>query len=227
MLQVIQLHKKYDELQLRYGDPTLSSIYGAGCIENPEMMFIFMNPTGRNVSSALSWKGLRAPWIGTKQVWDIFEGLGLLKFEIHSTIKSIKPEEWNSDFANQVYEDIRNNSVFITNLAKCTQVDARPLGNSVFKDYLNLMYKEIEIVNPKKIVTFGNQVSSILLGKKTSVSNYTDNKKEILNGYNIYPTYYPVGQGRRNMPLAIERIKMIMVDDTKIHGTKEENIHYN
>ncbi len=173
-----------------------------------------MNPTSRNISSVLSWKGLRAPWIGTKQAWDIFESLGLLKFEIHSTIKSIKPEEWSYDFANQVYEDIQNNSVFITNLAKCTQVDARPLSNSVFKDYLNLMYKEIEIVNPKKIVTFGNQVSSILLGKKISVSNYIDEEKEILNGYNIYPTYYPVGQGRRNMSLAIGRIKKIMVGNT-------------
>ena len=210
MQQVIQLHSEYDKLQLKYGDPTLSSIYGAGCINNPNVMFIFMNPTGRNISSIPSWKGLRAPWIGTKQVWDIFENLGLLKSEIYLKIKSIKPEEWDYDFANEVYTDIQNHSVFITNLGKCTQVDARPLSNSVFKEYLNLMYKEIEIVNPKKIVTFGNQVSSILLNKTISVSNYVDDQKEMLNGYKIYPTYYPVGQGRRNMPLAIKRIKIIL-----------------
>lgn len=210
MQQITQIHKEYDKLQLKYGDPTLSSIYGAGCIENPAIMFIFMNPTGRNISSIPSWEGLRAPWIGTKQVWDIFENLGLLKSDIYLKIKSKKPEEWNCDFANEVYEDIQNHSVFITNLGKCTQVDARPLHNSVFKDYLKLMYKEIEIVNPKKIITFGNQVSSILLGKSVSVSNYMDNEKEVLNGYEIYPTYYPVGQGRRNMPLAIKRMKTIL-----------------
>jgi len=210
MQQVIQLHKEYDKLQTKYGDPTLSSIYGAGCINNPEIMFIFMNPTGRNISSTSSWKGLRAPWIGTKQVWDILENLGLLQSKIYLKIKSIKSEEWDYDFANEVYTDIQNHSVFITNLGKCTQADARPLSNSVFKEYLNLMYKEIEIVNPKKIVTFGNQVSSILLNKTISVSNYVDDQKEMLNGYKIYPTYYPVGQGRRNISLAVKRIKIIL-----------------
>lgn len=210
MQQVLQLHSEYDNLQLKYGNPTLSSIYGAGCINNPEIMFIFMNPTGRNISSIPSWKGLRAPWIGTKQVWDIFESLGLLQFEIYFKIKSIKPEKWDYKFVNEVYTDIQNHSVFITNLGKCTQIDARPLNNSIFKEYLNLMYKEIEIVNPKKIVTFGNQVSSILLGRNISVSDYVDDQKEILKGYEIYPTYYPVGQGRRNMPLAIDRIKKVL-----------------
>lgn len=210
MQQVTQLHKEYDKLQLKYGDPTLSSIYGAGCIENPDIMFVFMNPTGRNISSIPSWEGLRAPWIGTKQVWDIFENLGLLRSEIYLKIKSMKPEEWDYDFANEVYKDIQDHSVFITNLGKCTQADARPLNNSVFKDYINLMYKEIEIVNPKKIVTFGNQVSSILLDKNISVSNYPDIEKEDLNGYQIFPTYYPVGQGRRNMILAIGRIKKVL-----------------
>ena len=210
MLQVVQLHKEYDRLQLKYGDPTLSSIYGAGCINNPEVMFIFMNPTGKNISSSHSWKGLRAPWIGTKQVWDIFENLGLLQSKIYLKIKNIRPEEWYYDFANEVYTDIQNHSTFITNLAKCTQIDARPLNNSVFKEYLDLMYKEIEIINPKKIVTFGNQVSSILLDKNISVSKYLGDEGEVLNGYEIYPTYYPVGQGRRNMPLAIGRLMNVL-----------------
>jgi len=210
MLQVVQLHKEYDRLQLKYGDPTLSSIYGAGCINNPEVMFIFMNPTGKNISSSHSWKGLRAPWIGTKQVWDIFENLGLLQSKIYLKIKNIRPEEWDYDFANEVYTYIQNHSTFITNLAKCTQIDARPLNNSVFKEYLDLMYKEIEIINPKKIVTFGNQVSSILLDKNISVSKYLGDEGEVLNGYEIYPTYYPVGQGRRNMPLAIGRLMNVL-----------------
>lgn len=210
MHQVTQLHKEYDELQLKHGEPTLSSIYGAGCVEEPEIMFIFMNPTGRNIASEPSWKGLRAPWISTKQVWDIFYDLGFLTEETYTTIKEYKKEDWEIDFSNRVYSEIENSSVYITNLAKCTQVDARPLKNSVFKEYLDLMFKEIEIVNPEKIVSFGNQVSSILLGKNISVSNYTQNEKENIRGYDIYPAYYPVGQGRRNMPLALERIKRIL-----------------
>ncbi len=210
MLQVTKLHSEYDKLQIKYGDPNLFSIYGAGCINNPNIMFIFMNPTSRNISSMPSWEGLRAPWVGTKQVWGIFESLGLLESNIYLKIKNLKPEEWYRDFANDVYTDIQNHSVFITNLAKCTQVDARPVNKSVFKEYVSLMYEEIEIVNPKKIIAFGNQVSSVLLGKSVSVSNYTDNQKELLNGYEIYPTYYPVGQGRRNMPLAMDRITKVL-----------------
>jgi len=210
MKQVTQLHSQYDELQKKYGEPTLSSIYGAGCIKSPRVMFVFMNPTRRNIASEPSWEGLRAPWIGTKQIWDIFYDLGLLDKEIYKTIKRYKAEDWTTNFTNDVYSEIEKNSVYITNLAKCTQLDARPLKNSVFKYYLNLMFKEIKIVNPKKIISFGNQVSSILLGKNISVSNYTQDEKEIVNGYPIYPTYYPVGQGRRNMPLALERIHRVL-----------------
>ena len=169
-----------------------------------------MNPTGRNIASVKSWKGIRAQWIGTKQVWDIFSELQFLDEDIYRKIKSYKPEEWSEEFAERVYKDISNHGVYITNLAKCTQIDARPLKNSVFKEYLDLMNREIEIVNPKKIVSFGNQVSSILLGKSISVSNYQNDEKEVLNGYDVYPTYYPIGQGRRNMPLAVRRIKRVM-----------------
>lgn len=210
MLQIYPLHSEYDKLQKKYGDPILSSIYGAGCIRDPNIMFIFMNPTGRNVSSSLAWKGIRAPWLGTKQVWDIFHDLGFLPKEIYSQIKKCSPQDWNPEFSHILYSEISMKGVYITNLAKCTQTDARPLSNRIFKEYLDLMYKEIEIVNPCKIITFGNQVSSLILGKNISVSNYGGMKKESLLSYDIYPTYYPVGQGRRNMPLAIERIRSIL-----------------
>ncbi len=213
MKQLTELHSEFDKLQNEYGDSNLNSIYGAGETSNPKVMFIFMNPTGRNISSTKEWKGLRAPWIGTKQVWDIFKSLELIDIDIFQKIKSIKPQEWDEKFASNVYTDIQNHNVYITNLAKCTQVDARPLSNTIFKDYLNLMYKEIEIINPEKIITFGNQVSSILLKKPISVSNYIDDNFEVLElgkKYKVFPTYYPVGQGRRNMPKAIQRIKVVL-----------------
>lgn len=209
MQQVIQLHKKYDELQRKHGEPSLSSIYGAGDIDNPKAMFVFMNPTARNIASEPSWEGIRAPWIGTKQVWEIFYNLGFLTEETYKRISRYKSNDWSVDFCNQVYSEVGKNSLYITNLAKCTQLDARPLKNFVFRDYLDLMFKEIEIVNPEVVISFGNQVSSILLDKNISVSNYTKDEKESINGYDVYPTYYPVGQGRRNMPLALERIKRV------------------
>ncbi|NMC08892.1 hypothetical protein GYA44_00995 [Candidatus Microgenomates bacterium] len=210
MNQVSCLHSEYDSLQLRYGDPTLSSVYGAGCIDSPRVMFVFMNPTGRNVSASVSWKGIKAPWLGTKQVWDIFHKLGLLDCDIYKSIREMKANEWDEDFCSALYEDIARRGIYITNLAKCTQLDARALKDSVFKEYLELMFREIDIVKPKKIVTFGNQVSSILLGKNISVSKYLNLESENVNGYSVYPTYYPVGQGRRNMDISISRIMKVM-----------------
>lgn len=209
-MQLNNLHSQFDFLQSIYGDKNLNSIYGAGETNNPKIMFIFMNPTGRNISSNPNWSGLRAPWIGTKQVWDIFYELGFLNEDIYKKIKTFKPNEWEESFAYEVYKQIEKSDGYITNLAKCTQIDARPLSNKIFREYLNLMYQEIEIIKPNKIVTFGNQVSSILLQKNVSVSRYDGEAFETLNlkkKYSVFPTYYPVGQGRRNMSKAIGRIK--------------------
>lgn len=172
-----------------------------------------MNPTGKNISSIKTWKGLRAPWLGTKNIWNIFNELNLLDENIFNKLILLKQNEWTEEFSNEVYKNIESKNIYITNLAKCTQVDARPLKDSIFKEYLNLIYEEIEFIKPQKIITFGNQVSSILLNKKISVSNYLEIEFEelkIQNLYSVYPVYYPVGQGRRNQPLAINRIKKIM-----------------
>ena len=213
-MQVKSLHKKIDSIQALYGESSLHAIYGAGCIDKPEVMFIFMNPTARNIAARKSWKGLRAPWLGTKNVWDIFFKLGFLSVEVYKKIQTLKPDEWTKKFCNEIYFEFKKHKVFVTNLAKCTQLDARPLKDFVFKKYLELTKKEIGLIQPKRIVSFGNQVSSILLSKPISVGNYIDAKSETLeiNGkvFRVYPTHYPVGQGRRNMPLAIKRINKIL-----------------
>lgn len=207
------LNREYDKLQLKYGDKSLDSIYNGGFSENPDICFVFMNPTRRNIASNKSWKGLKSPWIGTKNVWDIFYKLNLIDECLYLKIKSIKGKEWTESFALEVYENVKKYKYFITNLAKCTQVDARSLDDNVFKKYLKLFEKEIEIVNPKLIILFGNQVSSIVLNEKISISNCRKKcfiKKINNKEYKFYPVYYPVGNGRFNMDKAIEDIKFIM-----------------
>ena len=141
-----------------------------GCDNNPDICFVFMNPTGRNIASSKDWKGLKSPWIGTKNIWDLFIELDLLDKEIYSNIKSKKGSEWTEEFAARVYDDVKRHKYFITNLGKCTQIDARELPDSVYKEYLNLLKQEFNIINPKVIILFGNQVSSIVLNQKISVS---------------------------------------------------------
>ena len=206
------LKKEYDKLQKKYGAKELDSIYNGGCIDNPDICFVFMNPTGKNIASSKEWKGLKAPWLGTKNIWELFYKVNLIEKTIYEKIKSLKGSQWTEDFAKEVYEDVKKHKYFITNLGKCTQIDARPLPNSVYKKYLHLLEKEIEIIKPKVIILFGNQVSSIVLDEKISVSQCRKKlfEKEINNTkYKFYSVYYPVGNGRFNMDKAIEDILYI------------------
>ncbi|VAW32077.1 hypothetical protein MNBD_CPR01-387 [hydrothermal vent metagenome] len=212
-MQITNLIEDFNKLQLIYGDKNLDAIYGAGEIDNPELCLVFMNPTGRNVSSNKGWEGLKAPWIGTKNVWKMFYQLGLFDEESFSEINSKKPDDWDYQFSEKVYKKVKDNSIYITNLSKATQTDARPLKNDIFKKYLALFTDEINIVAPKIIITFGNQVSSILLGKNIKVSEYRKKYELIdVNGSKIkvFPVYYPVGQGMRNIKKAKEDIEWII-----------------
>lgn len=217
-MKLDDLKKEYDKLQIKYGAKELESIYYGGCDKNPDICFVFMNPTGKNIASKKDWKGLKAPWIGTKNIWDLFYELDLLDKNIYDKIKLIKGNEWTENFADEVYDNVKKHRYFITNLGKCTQLDARPLPDSVYLKYLNLLEKEFEIINPKVIILFGNQVSSIVLNKKISVSQCRKQlfKKEINNKiYNCYSVFYPVGNGRFNIDKSIEDIKYI-IDNLRV-----------
>lgn len=212
-MKLDDLNIEYDKLQKKYGAKELDSIYNGGCKNKPNICFVFMNPTGKNVASLKTWKGIKSPWIGTKSIWDLFYKLDLLDEEIYRKIKSIKGVEWTEEFARIVYDNVEKHKYFITNLGKCTQIDARILSDKVYKEYLSLLEKEIEIINPKVIVLFGNQVSSIVLNEKVSVSKVRKKlfEKEINNKkYKFYAVYYPVGNGRSNIDKSIEDIKWII-----------------
>jgi len=209
-----ELNIKYDKLQNKYGSKKLNSIYNGGCTNNPDICYVFMNPTGRNIASSKEWKGIRAPWIGTKNVWNLLYKLNVICDDTYNKIISIKGREWTEEFASDVYKDVTNHKVFITNLGKCTQDDARELPDEVLIKYLKLLFKEFEIVKPKVIILFGNQVSSIVLNEKISVSQVR-RKKYNYKGFTFYSVYYPVGNGSFNVDKAIEDIKWIESEELK------------
>lgn len=100
-----------------------------------------MNPTSRNIASEPSWTGIRVPWIGTKNIWNLFVKTNLFNIDIYNEIKNKKANEWDKEFAEKVYNEVKRNKIFITNLGKCTQIDARPIQNSVYEKYLSLLEK--------------------------------------------------------------------------------------
>jgi hypothetical protein len=214
-LQLKELFPGFNKLQIKYGNKALMPIYGAGCIKNPKLLFVFMNPTGKNVSSTKNWSGIRAPWLGTKNIWKLFVELNLINERLFYLTQSLKPQEWTPKICHEIYTEIASNKSYVTNLAKCTQVDARSLSNNVFRGYLRLIEREITIIQPRKIIAFGNQVSTMLLNKRISVSKHNGQVQlyATKNGlFNVYPVYYPVGQGLRNMRKAVDTIAEILKD---------------
>lgn len=222
-MKLEDLNKQYDKLQLIYGDENLDSIYNGGCDNNPDICFVFMNPTKRILAASKSWQGLKSPWIGIKNIWYLFYEVGLLEKELYEKIKKLKREEWTEEFATDLYQKIKEQKYFITNLAKCTLDNARAIPDSVYKEYLNLFYQELEIVNPKVTILFGNQVSSIVLDEKIEVSKVRRQEftKVIYNKpYKFYSVYYPIGNGRYNIDKSIADIKWI------IDNLKKEQSNY-
>ena len=212
-MEQINLVNVYDTLQKKYGDKNLNSVYGGGCIKSPKVCFVFMNPTAKNIATAKSWKGVRYQWLGTKPIWKFFNKLGLISDELNNEIQNKKAADWTNEFCIEVYNEVKKNKFYITNLAKCTQADARHLSDSVFLEYKKYLLLELEQVNPKKIVFFGNQVSSIMLNQNISVSNCRNQKfnLEINNkNFDCYAVYYPVGNGFFNVDKAIEDLNKIL-----------------
>lgn len=213
LLYIAHLERQAQKLQLAHGNKNLCAVFGAGAIKKPDIMFIFMNPTARNISSNPKWKGLRAPWLGTKDIWQLVYKTGYVSRELFEETQKRTPQEWSPAFCTNLYAACARRKIYITNLAKCTQSDARALPNKTFRQYLTLMHKEILYVRPRIIISFGNQTSSILLNKPISVAAYKNTAHELMRIENtlfkIFPVYYPVGQGKRNMPKAVARIKTI------------------
>ena len=212
-MKLEDLNQEYDKMQQKYGAQELDSIYNGGCTTNPDICFVFMNPTGKNIASVKSWHGRKSPWLGTKNIWKLFYNVNLLTENTYQQIMNKKPKDWDYAFCDYVYNELEQKKVFITNLGKCTQVDARPLSDEVLNKYLDLLLKEIDIVKPRIIITFGNQVSSIILNTKISVCQSRKTPYDLninKTKCKVYPVYYPVGNGIFNIDKAIEDIKWII-----------------
>ena len=212
-MQLTSLHPHFNKLQKKFGDPALRAIYGAGCVKRPKVCFVFMNPTARNISTVSAWGGLRAPWLGTKNIWKLMAEVGVIARTTNKTIQSMAPADWTEGFSRDLYTEIAEGSFFITNLAKCTQPDARALPDAYFKAYRELFMQELAILQPSQIISFGNQVSSILCQTPVRVSEFPQKSlplEVVGRSYSVWPTFYPVGQGFRNTPKAVANIKWVL-----------------
>jgi DNA polymerase len=144
----------------------LQHVLGGGKELNPKIMFIFINPTYRNITSRPDYSGRRFPFVGTKEIWKTFVAAKLLDEQILS-------ETNNAEFVINV---IAEKEFYFTNVVKCTKEDAILPEISIINKKIELLLKEINIVQPKLIVAFGILPFKLLTGKKLKLSKYYKNR---------------------------------------------------
>jgi hypothetical protein len=202
--------------KLHYPKSKLEPIMAGGKSQNPRYMFVFINPTYRNVSSGIGWRGKRRPWTGTKYIWKIFNEAGHFDEDLLGEISS--RQEWDLEFADKVYKHLEDRNFYFTNIVKWTGENADLPNSGQIKLFLPILLREIEIVQPEYIVTFGLIPFNALVEKKLKLGEYFESMIESgtlrhfttkvnYKEYKVIPSYFPVGRG--NPKRAVKILSML------------------
>ncbi len=198
-----------------FSDNKLMPILGNGKSYKPKVMFVFINPTARNISSDKNWQGPRFPFIGTKHIWRIFNKAGLLDNRLINEINA--DSNWSIEFTNKVLQYLNDRKFYLTNIVKWTGHDATLPDSEKIRLFLPILEREIEIVRPEYIVTFGLIPFRNLIKQSIKLSDYYYDaiKNGKLKTYDllvnttktkVIPCYFPVGRG--NPKRAVELLKL-------------------
>jgi len=97
-----------------FSDNGLVPICGNGKVEQPKVMFVFINPTIRNISASPDWKGVRFPFIGTKNVWRFFNRSGFFDDELLEYVNT--NSAWSCEFDETVLRFLCTRELYIAHL---------------------------------------------------------------------------------------------------------------
>ncbi len=189
----------------------LQHILGGGKEQNPKTMFVFINPTCRNITSKPYYKGPRYPFAGTKEVWKVFAEAGILE----KTALKITENVWDNKAVTDTLKIVKDSGNYLTNLVKCTGSDGNPPKKEQIDYNKNLFFEEIDIIKPENIVAFGVLPFKGLTGKTIKLSEYFSGELKPLESiqinkkiYPVWPCYFPVGRGNpKKAAEALRRIK--------------------
>ncbi|MBW2987356.1 hypothetical protein KY336_02285 [Candidatus Woesearchaeota archaeon] len=182
----------------------LQHILGGGKEEKPSVMFCFINPTYRNITTDPDYEGQRFPFMGTTKVWRVFIKAGLLEPDIDNKIR----QGWNQELIDEVIGKVAQKGFYFTNLVKCAQPHADNPKTKEIRTLLPLLLKEISIVKPKLICCFGGMPFRWLTNiNDLKLTEHFDRQKQSdklityqtipIDGktYPVFPCYFPVGRG--------------------------------
>lgn len=223
VLQLPEVNERVAQLsQTHYGDHTLDAISGAGRISKPKLALVFINPTHRNISTRREWDGLKAPWIGCTNIWQLFADAGLIDHEVNRTIQEAKVN-WSQDFALNVYNHAAEQGLYITNIVKWAGLDAKLPEKEKIRLYAPLLVEELRLLDANRIIAFGQLTFDGILRELDvkSASSFGNLNEDMLATKNItgvesrvgtiVPCYFPVGQGIKNRAKAVDILKLAAI----------------
>jgi DNA polymerase len=195
----------------------LQHILGGGQENNPKVMFVFINPTHRNITSAPEYKGSRFPFVGTKEVWKVFFNAGLFPIEL---MEQINRNEWNPKLIDSVLNFLNKSGFYFTDVSKCCNHNAELPSSEKIKKGEKTLLEEISIVRPKLIIAFGLIPTKVLTNKNIKLGTFLEEirkgkdvviQSKVIFGrkYPVIPCYFPVGRG--NPGKAVEILKYIRI----------------
>lgn len=195
----------------------LRHILGGGYCENPDYLFLFINPTHHNRSSHQEYAGKRRyPFIGVRYFWKLLSETGLIEPNL---IQDIYKSGWQPHHETLLETNLIRKKIYLTNLVKCTQPHPENPDSAAIAADLPLLKREIQLVNPKIIVTFGKLPTRILTGCDIKLAdillearqkNLQPLASNIIQNqiFSIFPCYFPIGRG--NPTKAKELLRLII-----------------
>lgn len=180
----------------------LQHVFGDGRTEAPDYCFVLINPTHRNISSHPSYTGSRFPFIGVKAFWRVLNRGG---FFSDRALAAVEGGPWNPSTTAVVLEELRNRSVYLTNLVKCSQNHPAVPSLHVLAEDLPLFRHEIFLVRPRTIVAFGRLTASVLTGQRLQLQECfkaAPLPAHAFDGIPVIPSYFPIGRGNPKLAAA-------------------------
>lgn len=197
----------------------LRPVPGGGQARRPAQMFVFINPTVRNASTAPDWPHARYPFVGTRHLWRVLYRAGWLPPELMAQVEDTKV--WDGALTRRMHDWLSGQSLYMTNLVKRAGHDAALPNAELVRLFLPYLLEEIRLVQPLRIVTFGLMPftalsdAKIRLGDMHKAAMMTGQlvdhapraSLDLPNNTRITPLHFPIGRG--NPQLAIDLLRLL------------------
>ena len=176
---------------------------GGGWSAQPTLMFVFINPTVRNMTAHASWSGTRFPFAGKPKLWEILATAGFVRSDLPEQIAALGR---TPEMVELLVAETRRRKLYVTNAVKCVDHGSNlPTAARVVAAW-PLLQAEIALIQPRYVVAFGLIPFRVLTGSNVRLSDQLWDAQHghcaffashPIDGqtYPVFPCYFPTGRG--------------------------------